>query len=79
MSILAICIVGAAGWALAYKSGAWKPSPTSNDAEPEDMAAGAQVLGYLSAVAYLGARIPQIIKNSKEKSCEGSLNSPAPT
>lgn len=31
----------------------------------------AQVLGYFSAAAYLGARIPQIIKNQKARSCEG--------
>jgi len=72
MSILAILVVGAAGWALAYESGAWKPSPTSSGDSPEEpTAAGAQILGYLSAVAYLGARIPQIIKNAQEKSCEG--------
>ena len=29
------------------------------------------MLGYLSAMLYLGARIPQIIKNYREKSCEG--------
>ncbi|KAJ4861548.1 PQ loop repeat domain-containing protein [Trichoderma breve] len=29
------------------------------------------VLGYFSAVCYLCARIPQIIKNYREKSCEG--------
>ncbi|KAL2405706.1 putative vacuolar amino acid transporter YPQ3 [Exophiala dermatitidis] len=71
MSVLAIIIVGAAGWALAYESGAWKPSSTSEDTSQENMAPGAQILGYLSAVAYLGARIPQIIKNAREKSCEG--------
>ncbi|KIW82555.1 hypothetical protein Z517_05582 [Fonsecaea pedrosoi CBS 271.37] len=71
MSVLAIGVVGAAGWALAYESGAWKPSPTSGGADSEEMAAGAQVLGYLSAVAYLGARIPQIIKNARDRSCEG--------
>jgi uncharacterized protein with PQ loop repeat len=36
-----------------------------------ETAFGAQVLGYVSAVCYLGARIPQIIKNQREKSCEG--------
>lgn len=71
MSVLAIMVVGAAGWALAYESGAWRPSDTSRDTEEEKMAAGAQILGYASAVAYLGARIPQIIKNAREKSCEG--------
>lgn len=71
MSVLAIAVVGAVGWALAYESGAWRPSRTSSDMDEEKMATGAQVLGYLSAVAYLGARIPQIIKNAREKSCEG--------
>ncbi|EXJ77720.1 hypothetical protein A1O3_09949 [Capronia epimyces CBS 606.96] len=71
MSVLAIVVVGAAGWALAYESGAWKPSPTSRDSNQEEIAPGAQILGYLSAVAYLGARIPQIVKNAREKSCEG--------
>ncbi|OAP54325.1 hypothetical protein AYL99_11426 [Fonsecaea erecta] len=71
MSVLAIGVVGAAGWALAYESGAWKPSPASGGAESGEMATGAQVLGYLSAVAYLGARIPQIVKNARDRSCEG--------
>ncbi|KAJ9607540.1 hypothetical protein H2200_007618 [Cladophialophora chaetospira] len=71
MSVLAIGVIGTAGWALAYESGAWKPSPTSSGDEPEAMPAGALVLGYFSAVAYLGARIPQIIKNARDKSCEG--------
>ncbi|KAK6376027.1 hypothetical protein LTS17_007278 [Exophiala oligosperma] len=78
MSVLAIVVVGAAGWALAYESGAWKPSPTSADTETQKMAAGAQILGYASAVAYLGARIPQIVKNARDKSCEGeSLSQPS--
>ena len=29
------------------------------------------MLGYGSAVLYLGARIPQIVKNQRERSCEG--------
>ena len=76
MSILAIAVVGAAGWAVAYESGAWKPSPTSADDHEEEMALGAEILGYLSAVAYLGARIPQIVKNARDRSCEGMLPSP---
>lgn len=70
-SILAIIAVGAAGWGIAYQSGAWKPTPTDSDLDFEEIAPGAQILGYASAVAYLGARIPQIIKNAREKSCEG--------
>jgi len=71
MSVIAIGVVGAAGWAIAYESGAWKPTPTSTDMDGEKMATGAQILGYLSAAAYLGARIPQIIKNARDRSCEG--------
>lgn len=70
-SVLAIIAAGSAGWALAWQSGAWKPSPEHPDGADEHMAVGAQVLGYASAVAYLGARIPQIIKNWRDKSCEG--------
>ncbi|OCT52173.1 vacuolar membrane PQ loop repeat protein [Cladophialophora carrionii] len=71
MSVIAIGVIGTAGWALAYESGAWKPSPMSTGPEGEAMPAGALVLGYFSAVAYLGARIPQIIKNARDRSCEG--------
>ncbi len=71
LSVLAILVVGAVGWGIAYGTGAWKPTPMKKDVDIEEMAAGAQVLGYASAVAYLGARIPQIFKNWKEKSCEG--------
>ena len=70
-SILAIIAVGTFGWSVAYESGVWKPSPEKTAGDQESMATGAQILGYLSAVAYLGARIPQIIKNARERSCEG--------
>ena len=70
LSIVGVCVVGAAGWAIAWKTGVWAPQPTSEDSTGE-IAFGAQVLGYISAVCYLGARIPQIIKNQREKSCEG--------
>jgi solute carrier family 66 (lysosomal lysine-arginine transporter), member 1 len=70
LSILAIIIVGAVGWAVAYGTGAWKPTPM-DDVQAEEMATGAQILGYASAVLYLGARLPQIYKNYSEKSCEG--------
>ena len=70
-SVLAIIAAGTAGWFLAWQSGAWKPTPEHQDSGDQHMAAGAQVLGYASAVAYLGARIPQIIKNWRDQSCEG--------
>ncbi|KAJ4365298.1 hypothetical protein N0V83_008917 [Neocucurbitaria cava] len=71
MSIVGVCVVGAAGWAIAWKTGVWVPQPTDDDTAGTEMALGAQILGYASAVCYLGARIPQIIKNQREKSCEG--------
>lgn len=71
-SILGTMAAGAAGWAIAWQSGVWKPTPEQGEiVDGAQMAVGAQVLGYVSAVCYLGARIPQIIKNYNEKSCEG--------
>jgi len=71
MSILAVCTAGAAGWAVAWKTGVWSPAPPEDDAGSTNMALGAQILGYFSAFCYLGARIPQIVKNWRDKSCEG--------
>lgn len=70
ISIIGIIIVGAAGWAIAWKTGVWKPTPIDNGSGA-DVALGAKILGYASAVCYLGARIPQIIKNQRDRSCEG--------
>lgn len=70
LSIFGVMAVGAAGWAIAWKSGVWVPQPTGGE-DSEPIALGAAVLGYASAICYLGARIPQIIKNQRERSCEG--------
>jgi hypothetical protein len=72
LSIVGVCVVGAAGWAIAWKTGVWAPQNKHDGLENDTpVALGAQILGYVSAVCYLGARIPQIIKNQREKSCEG--------
>ncbi|KAF2399221.1 PQ-loop-domain-containing protein [Trichodelitschia bisporula] len=74
LSLLAVCLIGTAGWAIAWRTGVWQPAPTGGAGSgegPERVAWGAQVLGYASAVCYLGARLPQIYKNWQEKSCEG--------
>ena len=71
VSVVLIIVVGAAGWAVAWKTGAWRPTPVGQEGSDGRGPVGAEVLGYLSAVAYLGARIPQIIKNQRERSCEG--------
>ncbi|KAL4990504.1 PQ loop repeat-domain-containing protein [Aspergillus falconensis] len=70
-SILAICVIGMAGWTVAWQTGVWRPAPLEGGNGGVDMAPGAEVLGYISAVCYLGARLPQIYKNYCDKSCEG--------
>ncbi|KAL1612282.1 hypothetical protein SLS60_000506 [Paraconiothyrium brasiliense] len=72
LSIFGVCAVGAAGWAIAWRTGVWVPTP-ENDGSSSDPETplGASILGYASAVCYLGARIPQIVKNQKDRSCEG--------
>ncbi|KAL4776286.1 PQ loop repeat-domain-containing protein [Aspergillus nidulans var. acristatus] len=70
-SVLAICVIGMAGWTVAWQTGVWRPAPLGGTSAGVDMAPGAQVLGYISAVCYLGARLPQIYKNYCDKSCEG--------
>lgn len=76
--ILAICILGTAGWAICFKTGVWTPHATPEEerrglpgGKDKSTPLGAEILGYISAVAYLGARIPQIVKNWREQSCEG--------
>jgi len=72
ISVLLVCLAGVAGWAIAWQTGAWRPAPEENGSAGElKVALGAEILGYASAVCYLGARIPQIIKNQRDKSCEG--------
>lgn len=71
ISIFLVCAVGTAGWAIAWKAGAWRPTPVGQEGDNDKTPIGAEILGYVSAVCYLGARIPQIIKNQRERSCEG--------
>jgi uncharacterized protein with PQ loop repeat len=72
VSVFLIMAVGAAGWAIAWKTGAWRPSPVNGGEDGDERTPiGASILGYASAVFYLGARIPQIVKNQREKSCDG--------
>jgi uncharacterized protein with PQ loop repeat len=71
LSILAIVAAGTAGWALAYKTGAWHPVPLKDPSLSEPTPLGASLLGYGSALLYLGARVPQIVKNQRERSCDG--------
>jgi hypothetical protein len=55
ISILAVMAVGAAGWAIAWQSHVWKPTPEGgNDPNAAPTPFGASFLGYFSAVCYLG-------------------------
>ena len=55
ISIILVCLAGAAGWVIAWQSGVWIPTPEDGDpVEGQEMAIGAQILGYFSAVCYLG-------------------------
>lgn len=55
LSILGVVLVGTAGWAIAWQSGVWVPVPDDGDVVgPQATALGAKILGYTSAVCYLG-------------------------
>lgn len=76
--IIGICILGSAAWVICWKTGLWTPAAAPGDegghspgGKGERTPLGAEILGYISAVLYLGARIPQIYKNWREQSCEG--------
>ncbi|TRX98380.1 hypothetical protein FHL15_000454 [Xylaria flabelliformis] len=71
-AILAIYLVGAAGWFVSYRAGAWDQPDSAGAPDPNSPAGiSGMVLGYASALCYLCARIPQIVKNYRQKSCEG--------
>ncbi|ATY61229.1 vacuolar membrane PQ loop repeat [Cordyceps militaris] len=73
-SLVAVYVIGSLGWFISYKAGAWKSDPTPPSDPNEERTTLELVglaLGYASAFFYLAARVPQIIKNHREKSCEG--------
>lgn len=78
VSLLAVYAVGTAGFFISYHMGAWdQPSapaaPDPSEGGHDAVTTFGLVMGYVSAAFYLCARIPQIWKNYKEKSCEGAL------
>lgn len=57
LSIVGVVAVGTAGWAIAWQSGVWTPTPEEGSVPAgtaSESAVGATVLGYISAVCYLG-------------------------
>lgn len=67
LPILFVVFAGTAGFYLSGSEGG-KSGGGDKDSKIE---LGPQIVGYLSAFLYLGARIPQIIQNHKRKSVEG--------
>ena len=53
-SMLFVCLLGALGWLIAWKSGFWQPTSTKSVGNDVGEPVGAEILGYLSAVCYLG-------------------------
>ncbi|PHH58898.1 hypothetical protein CDD81_4170 [Ophiocordyceps australis] len=75
-NLLAIYVVGLVAWYVSYKAGLWNGSvPSIPDSPDGDYKRAGEIiglcLGYISATFYLCARVPQIVKNYKAKSCEG--------
>ena len=54
ISIFLVCLAGTLGWVMAWKIGAWQPIPTEVDDGDVHQVIGAEILGYISAVLYLG-------------------------
>ena len=54
LAVIGICLIGTAGWAVAYWAGWWIPTPTDEDSGETSRILGAEILGYTSAVCYLG-------------------------
>ena len=86
--LVAVALLGLLGWSLAYQTGLWEPIAQSHELKARNEPVIALVLGYTSALCYLGyftsicdsaylliyvssARIPQVLKNFREKSCDG--------
>ena len=54
LCVVAVCAIGAAGWAIAWKAHLWVPTPEDSGSDDSSSNVGAEILGYLSAVLYLG-------------------------
>ena len=80
LSLVSVWIVGALGYFASYRMGAWEVADPAAGGDEVDLSVTVAndvyatiglAFGYFSAVCYLCARIPQIMKNYREKSCEG--------
>lgn len=63
--IILVVLFGIIGWYISY-------DPTKEPSEPDlTFDPLAQFFGWLSAILYLGSRMPQILLNFQRKSCDG--------
>lgn len=69
--VLPFVFVLGAGFVGYFVSGSADPSAEQPIDQTPELVLGPQIVGYISAALYLGARIPQIIQNHKRKSVEG--------
>ena len=53
MAVLGVCFMGALAWAVCWKVGWWRPTAPDEEGDAERIL-GAEILGYASAVLYLG-------------------------
>lgn len=54
LAMIGICVVGTGGWAIAWRSRVWKPTPVTGPGSGANDSTAGQVLGYISAISYLG-------------------------
>lgn len=66
--VSAVVLGGFLSWYISYCNSPKQSEPYDPDLPMNWLA---QLFGYLSAVLYLGSRVPQILLNFKRKSCEG--------
>jgi polyferredoxin len=52
-SVVGIFLIGMVGWTMAWQTGMWEPAPLDKKNGSEE-AIGGLVLGYFSALCYLG-------------------------
>lgn len=70
LPILFVVAAGVVGYLFSDKE-TQNQNPGNGDEDSTTKELGPMILGYLSAVLYLGARIPQIVQNYKKKSVYG--------
>ncbi|KAI5953746.1 hypothetical protein KGF57_003955 [Candida theae] len=77
LPIIFVVACGMAGFLLSSPNQQQSPQPPTDPTNPnpppqdDPIALGPQIMGYVSAFLYLGARIPQIIQNYQRKSVYG--------